>query len=548
MKKQNKIFALAMATLMVGSSLAACGGTQVQDDDKRQSVFINVFNGGYGREWLDDIVADYNAANRSDKYKVVVRSAKDEFNTILTALQSDTAPYDMFYSNSNIYKMIDGKLLEPITDVWDSKPDGSDRTIRQMMIGAEDYAKGYADSKGAIYALPLQESVRSFAYDHDLFLQYGLLFNEQGAFISSPTETLSKGKDGVAGTYDDGHPITEAQWDLMVKKATQLLGYAIGYTGKFISYFNDFFYAISAQYDGVDKFMIQYTLDGTYDFDGDGTEETTIDLDNGYRYAEFRGQAKAAQWMDTYLATKDATLGIVNPYVNPKSSGLSYSHTDAQTDFIVDTAKNKAKKTAMLAEGDWWENESKPIFDDLAAAKYDNYKYRTHNFKFMTMPLFEGQKEKGSVYAIAENQYLALKKQSDPEKAAFCKDFMTYAYQPKYIQNFTVKSGGVMPYDVDLTPEQEAGLSPFVKSFRELYYDRVNNKFVNAQLYDNMYLTTRSGLTFGAGNSEGWTTLSVLYTMNAEQFTADRIASIANNWANQKAKYLDYAAKWESVQ
>ncbi len=538
--KIKKIGALALTGCML-FAVTACGGTKVDDsgDDKRPSIYVSVFNGGYGREWLDTIVKDYNESHPNNAYKIAVRSSKDEFNTVLNNLQAGTAVYDMFYTNSYVYKMINANLLEDITDVWDSKPDGSNKTIREMMIGSENYEKAYSDKNGKLYAVPLNESLRGFVYDHEMFLKYGLLFNEDGGFITSPTDTLSKGKDGIAGTYDDGHPVTEAQWLAMVNKATAAFGYAFNYTGKFANYLNDIYECISAQYDGVDKYMLNWTFDGTYDFK-DGKGETTISLENGYEVARMNGNIKALEFMDTYLACKDTKLNITNPYTNPSASTNSYSHTDAQNDFISFTAQNKKTKIAMLIEGDWWENESKTMFDALEAEKYSDWKFRTRDYRFMTLPYFEGQAENVNVYTIAENMYMGLKKQTDPEKEAICKEFMVYSYQPKYIQNFTVVSGGVMPYDVELTSEQKAQLSPFVNNYLSIYRDQEHNKFINPMLYSNMYDTGRGGLVERSSNGSHYVVINGLYYYSASEYATKFYNNKKNNWAEMLSAYNTY--------
>ena len=538
MMKRVSAIILASSALL---GMAACGGKlkEEEGDDKRPSIYVSVFNGGYGREYIDTIVSDYNKEHPENKYKIAVRSSKDEFTTVLSNLQAGTASYDMFYTNSHAYKLINARLLEDITDVWNSKPDGSDRTIAEMMIGKEDYQKAYSDKAGNLYAVPLQESIRGFVYDHEMFVKYGLLFNEAGNFITSPTETLSKGKDGILGTYDDGHPITEAQWAAMVNKATAAFGYAFNYTGKFSNYLNDVYEMISAQYDGVDKYMMNWTFDGTYDF-GDGRGSQTITLDNGYEVVKMKGNQKALEFMDTYLACKDTKLGITNKYTYPSASANSYSHTDAQNDFISFTAQNKKTKIAMLIEGDWWENESKTMFNALEAEKITDYAYRTHDYRFMTLPYFEGQAENVNVYAIAENMYMGLKKQTDEEKKAICKDFMVYSYQPKYIQNFTVVSGGVMPYDVELTPEQKAQLSPFVNNFLSIYRDHEHNKFINTMLYNNMYDTGRGGLVTRSSNGEHYVVINGLYYYSASDYMTKLTNNTAQNWASKLEAYNTY--------
>lgn len=544
MKQSKRLIALLLATLSVGS-MAACG-QENQTEDKRPSIYLSLFNGGYGRVWLDQIVNDYNAAHPENEYKITVRASKDEFNTIYNQLTAGTAVYDMAFTNAYAYKMIDANLLEDISSVWDSKPEGSDKTVRQMMIDSENYAEAYKGDNGGLYALPWYESVRSFVYDHELFLQYGLLFGQDGNLITDPAQPLSVGKDGVAGTYDDGHPETEAQWELMSTMATNMLGYAFNYSGKFSVYLNEIFHMISAQYDGVDKFMLNYTFDGTYDF-GDGNGETEITLENGYRVTEMKGKKVALEFMDKYLACKDTMLGITNKYTYPNASTLSYSHTDAQSDFIVFTARNKTEKIGMLVEGDWWENESKMVFKDLAEIGYTDYDFRKHEYRFMTLPRFNNQKEEGNVYVVPDNNYLVLKKQTNATKRDICKDFMTHALQPKYVQNFTVEAGGVMPYDVELTTEQKAKLSPFTKNFLELYRDRENNKFINIQQLQNRSMTQRGGLAVGTSNGEHYVVINGLYYYSA----ADYISKWTNyytqddykNWNTNKAAYLDYLSK-----
>ncbi len=540
MKKISAIL-LSVATLFSVTACNGAGGSKVEnsDGDGRPAIYVSVYNGGYGRAWLDTIVEDYNKAHPDNKYKISVRSSKDEFNTILSNLQAGTAVYDMFYMNNQVYKMINANLLEDISDVWDSKPEGSDKTIRQMMIGRENYEKAYADASGKLYAVPLQESLRGFVYDHEAFLKYGLLYNEAGGFITSPTETLSKGKDGVAGTYDDGHPITEAQWEAMANKAASAFGYAFTYTGKFAIYLNDVFEMISAQYDGVDKYMMNWTFNGTYDF-GDGNGETPISIEEGYKLTQMEGNIKALEFMDKYLACKDTKLNIINKYTYPSAGTNSYSHTDAQNDYISFTAQNKKTKMAMLIEGDWWENESKTMFDALEEAEHDDYKFRTHDYRFMTLPYFEGQAENVNVYTIAENYYMAMKKQTDAEKEAICKDFMTFSYQPKYIQNFTVTAGGIMPYDVELTSEQKEKLSPFTNNFLSIYRDHENNKFINPMLYTNMYDTGRGGLVSRTMNGEHYLVINGLYYYSAADYATKLYNHKQSNWNSILDTYNTY--------
>lgn len=539
MKKFVKTMSLLLSIVLIGAFAVGCvGGTKVENKDKRPTIFISVFNGGYGKDWLDVMVKDFNEQNPDNAYQIQVRDSKDEFNAIAGQIQAGTAVYDMFFSNAEIYKLINGNFLEPVTDIVNATPEGSDKSFRDMLTRKE-YLDAYSGADGEIYALPFQESIKGFVYDHDIFTKYGLLFNEAGNFITSPDETLSKGKDGVAGTYDDGHPKTEEEWEAMVIKATQVLGTAFSYSGKFANYLNDLYFALHAQIDGVEGFKMQYTLSGTYDLDGDGTKETEITPENGYLIDGAPGRIKALKFMDKYLACKDAKLNIATPYVNSKSGALSYSHTDAQNDYILYSAQNKKNKIAMLYEGDWWENEARVTFKALEDDKNTDYTFRTRNYKYMTLPVFEGQKETGNVFPIGEAMYVALKKQTDETKKSVCKAFLKFMYQPKYIQNYAVTCGGVMPFDVKLTEEQEKQLSPFAKNFREIYYD-TNNKFVSNQLMVNTCDTVKAGLSSTTSNGSQYIVMNGLYYYDADEYVAKQKAYHSENWATNYQAYLNY--------
>ncbi len=538
----------ALATIMAASTVACGerggtlnGGENPYDDknDTRPAMFVQVFEGGYGRTWLDKAIYEFNKANPDNKYKLKTLPNKKEFNEISSMLQAGTADYDIFFTNLYVYKLINLGLLEDISSVWASDPDNNGSTIESIMYNAEDYKKAYGDGKGGLYALPLNEGIQNFIYDHDIFLKYGLLFNEAGEFITSPTETLSKGKDGKAGTYDDGHPITEQQWEDMCIKAKQMLGYAVTYSGAFEVYLNNLYYQVYAQVDGVEAFEMNYNFTGTYDF-GDGNGETTITVDNGYLLHNMRGKKKSLEFMDTYVASKDASKGK-NEYVHPLAGTGGYSQTDAQDNYLLWQAQNDAKKAAMLYDGDWWENEAKGMFNELATNGYPEYAFRTRNYKFMTLPVFEGQKAKGNVYNIAENMYVAVKKQTDAEKKAICLDFLKFMYKDEYIQNYTVESGGLMPYDVELTAEQKAKLSPFTKNFLEIYRDKENNEFINVNLATNIYDEKKSDV-FPAFNmiTGNYVVNNILYTRSAEEAYAEMGTYFSKDWSTRLANWQAY--------
>lgn len=578
---KKRILLACAALTLTSTSLVGCG-KKVVDNDKRKTITVSTFNGGYGRAWLDYIVKEYNGLKNEDgspknKYKVVVRASKDEFEaTVKPAIISGSADYDIFYSNGGVYTLIDGNYLEPIDDVWNSKPDGT-RTLKEMTFGADDYETAYSGTPGTpqdghIYAVPQQESIRTFVYDHKLFLDNELLIQSEDAdgtitAWASSEDELSVGKDGIRGTYDDGHPVHEKAWKTMCAKIYSVLGSVTLSTKTFGMYTNTLANMVAAQYDGVDNFRKLFTLEGTYDFGttyegGDPelqgvqpfstVEDASHKYDHGYIAQRMIGLKKGITFLDDYVAYKKSKGN--NQYAHKDSNQVGLGTIDAQNTFLLNTAITKTNRVGFLVEGDWWENEAKTTFDAIENKLKDgNYKFRTHDYRFMTMPYFDGQYEedgnKYNVYDIAENMYMALIKSrvaGNEEKKAACKDFMTFTYKEKYIRSYTVLSGGVTPFDVELTEEDKAQLSPFTRHFIELYKDRTHNKFINTMLYKNMYLTARGGLasvySTKIGSQGYYMICNGLYDHTVDQYFNGMYSNVKSNWSNMLAAYRQYIA------
>ena len=73
MKKTSFIegFLAVLIIFVLCLSTAACG-EKIIDDDKRPAIYVSVFNGGYGIEWLEKMVKDYNAEHPENKYKMAL--------------------------------------------------------------------------------------------------------------------------------------------------------------------------------------------------------------------------------------------------------------------------------------------------------------------------------------------------------------------------------------------------------------------------------------------------------------------------------------------
>ena len=139
--------------------------------------------------------------------------------------------------------------------------------------------------------------------------------------------------------------------------------------------------------------------------------------------------------------------------------------------------------------------------------------------------------------------YVAVVKQTNDVKREICKSFLKFMYQTKYIQNFTVECGGLMPFNVKLTEEQETKLSPFTKNFLELYHDRTNNKFIRHTFYDNLYDTKKSGaFPSPTSNGSGYVVVNELYYYDANEYINKLKNYHTNGWAAYVEAYNSYLA------
>jgi hypothetical protein len=110
-------------------SLVACGegsSTKDPEGDRPIQLSIQLFEGGYGRVWLDKVVAAYEAI-RTDvniTVKTTVNSTSAE-----QLVNAGKSPYDIVMLNYGFWQdSYDGKIVD-LTDVYLSTPEGESATI-----------------------------------------------------------------------------------------------------------------------------------------------------------------------------------------------------------------------------------------------------------------------------------------------------------------------------------------------------------------------------------------------------------------------------------
>ena len=539
----NKKFVITIASVMaLTSALSACSLTgnnanTVKIDPNKTQVYVSAWNGGFGLEWLHEAVARYNAA--STEVQVIVNPNKDIYQSqIAPAIEAGISSSDIFITAQAACQDLGIKgYLEDLSDIWATDVDGNGKTVEEKMIDAELFKKVYQTATGT-WGLPHSDAMQGFVYDHGIFADRGWLMTE------SDGVTLTKGKDGIEGTYDDGQPVTMAEWDLMVQRMVADTVYPFLWTGmKATDYLTSMGEALLAQYDGLDNYKLTFSYDGVYTH-ADGTQET-ITPATGYKTIKTPAKKVVMDFVHKYLI-KNAN------YYHPSAKLSSVSHQDAQNLFVLGYKNTGANpQSGMLYEGVWWENEARPIFKNLEKRGEKEYTYGTRDYRYMLFPNMDGQRGAngdgtGSVIGVSESGTIFLKKMPNEEKRAYAKDFIKYLVSDEVSRLFTTYASGLRPYAYELTAEDEALMTTFAKNAYELYSDTKNVtairlqplKYLSEMNHMTSEVVSRWGATMGDIDYKHFYT--ALCNATPEQYYAGMDAFSAETyWQSIYEKYLE---------
>lgn len=539
---KKKVYAVMAGVLGVSSLMGACGkpstGSDVVTiDPNKTQVYVSAWNGGFGLEWLDEAVSRFNAAN--DKVQVIVDPNKDIYQSqIAPEIETGISTCDVFITAQPGCSDLGVKgYLEDLSDIWVADVDGNGTTVEGKMIDKDIFKKVY-QTEGGTWGLPHSDAMQGFVYDHGIFESKGWLMTE------SDGVTLTKGKDGKYGTYDDGQPVDIAEWDLMLSKMVADSVYPFLWTGMYASdYLNSMSEALLAQYDGLDNYKVSISYDGVYTYP-DGKQET-ITPETGYKTIKTPAKKVVMDFMYKYLFQN-------SNFYHPSAKLNSVSHQDAQNAFVLgykNTAANP--QSGMLYDGVWWENEARPVFNSLEKRNEKDYAYGTRDYRYMLFPNMDGQRGAngdgtGSVMGISESGTIFLKKQSDVEKRGYAKDFIKYLVSDEVSRLFTTYACGLRPYNYELTEEDKASMTVFAKNAYDVYSDRENVTVIRLtplqRLSEMNYLTSETVLRWGSkiGDREYKSCYIALGNGTPDVYYAG-MDSYANEtyWAPIYAKYLE---------
>ena len=550
MKKLSKLIAGVMAISAIFSMTACMGESDIDIDKNKTQIYIAGYDGGVGNAWLDDLANEWNANN--DAYQIIQIPTRISQKDLSNSINTGVTDYDVYFTGdvgyvSNIYN----GTLEDLSDVGAMKVDGNDRTILQKIGYRDDYYetvwKPVASKNGqGLYMLPYCDNFGGFIFDYNTFVEKGILSFAQASDTNvksalkaqeiSYTESngklkvsgytgsydlfnyktgdyiLTAGKDGLYGTYDDGQPTTQAEWDQMLARITGANMKPFLWTGGYPEYADMILESLFAYYAGMSEFNTYYNFNGQVTVNG---AKVNITPDNGYDVYGIDAMRNALNFMNDYLNNSN--------YYHSKTT-TSDSHTDAQGTFILGYKQNK-DQPAMIVEGNWWENEARSVFDTSEVVNAGRG-YGQRDYRYMLLPKLSGAygldgNGNGSIMSVINSGAVLVPKVGNSEeeqaKLAQIKDFLGFMLKDENLAKFTVKTGVINAYSYELTKAQFDSLTPFSKNVYAMIHDKTNIDFARGAL---MF----AGQPVRFATNGGFFTMPRLITYNKVSHTASMIA------------------------
>lgn len=485
----KKILCLILSAMlcMGGVTLSGCGkevgGGVILDPDK-EVINISLFSAGFGTQWLTDMLNEYNAT-LTGKYQFNrIAENTDSIDTITDQIQAGIKKADIYFNDTSDFQRLmrmDGMLLD-LTSVWDAKPDGTETTVREKILDNATYEAAYSYN-GKIYGIPFSQGMSGIIYDHDLFEDAKLLKED-----ATTANGLTKGTDGIEGTFDDGLPETMDEFielcDTIKRKTYWPFLYTDTVGGGITTPVLEI---IAGMYEGMESYKATITYDGKYTSPSTGTE-TVITPDKGYiAYEIGEGRLKGVDFLCDVLLNEN--------YYDKTLQGIN--HTASEEYFIYSHSAGRTR-VAMTLNGCWWENEARDAFATDARRNGAKWGYGKRDFRFMPLPQIEGQDESMNgkyVFSTNADGSIFALRSDDEEKNQAIIDFLTYFASDEGLSYFAEKTGSMPAYKFELSDEEYNSMTPFSRNQYDILMNE-NTVILRPNLIEQLspinYLTTDS--------------------------------------------------------
>ena len=579
MRNNIKLMALFLAGLLSMAAFGSCGkpGSVTIDSDRSQ-LYVAYYNGGLGEAWFDRVVADFEEAYADYEFEpgtgkkgVQIVPTKDKGlhgNTIATTI-TNRSEQVFLIEDVDYYDYLNYGNLYDITDVvTGTASDSEEKTIEQKLNpSAREFWNMGTEENPQYYALPYHASSMNIIYNVDLFEQMGYYFakvdgvnktaegmtdaeleaNLQDLFVVDGTdkEARSDGPDGVHGTADDGLPATYADFFALCEMMKLDNVTPVMWNGYALIYLVDMANELWANYEGAEQMSLNFKLegeatdlvdlsDGGISYDADGSvkllESTEIDADNAYMLHLQEGKYQAIRFIKELLSDPE------NYY--SKSFESSFSHLEAQKNFIRGGYETGYGKVGMLIEGTWWNQEGRSYYSDVG-----NNQFQNRRFAIMPLPKADAsQIGKPNTKLITVMSAVFINGNCSEEALPIAKEFLRYLHTDEALNTFTSYTEVMREFDYELTEESLSRMSYFGKSVYDMFKgeESDNYTFMETNPLTELGIRNASLINYrnwGWKNSDGSTNPFLVYeaastkNKSAEEYFEEIYLNYRNNWS-----------------
>lgn len=505
----KKIGIIALAGVF-GAGALSFAGCSNDEYANMSTISIHYYNGGLGRDWVNESIAEFEELFKDVSFEEgkkgvhVALTPDKQMDELPTKIATGSEKADIIYtSDGNPVQLLntDG-ILYDTTAIATEKVYNADGelTLNAAGDGFAVQEKGYSmydrmhpyyketynlagtewqtnEGDVSFSLLPYEDTLAGIVIDYDLYeelcIKYGI-------------------EDEMTGYTFEGDAVAmPGTWNEFFKLLTNIRDReshnAGGYSG--FMYAVDYYTggwqdSIVADVDGTDEdvtdpaqysgYKMYTTYRGQYDFDGDGTKETTITDQNHHMLTQTRGYRAAVDVALRFF--EHGSTGGEN-YDNGLMNNPTYS--TAQMNFVMSKTSNYAPRILALFEGDWWENEARATFNSMGAINAENA-YGKRKFRMMPTPHYnKGDSDPYIMGAFSSGYPIIVNAKTvkgDPVKEKLVKLWLQFTHSDSMMNVFTAWSGSVRPYIYDISEETKSKMTPFAQGILEMQLeDRKND-------------------------------------------------------------------------
>lgn len=227
--KKNHGMTLAFSIAFLSTLLlSGCGNSSSGSDNNsnsggngNQELYICVYDGGYGTEWIEEMAADYEAKTGVKVYAEADQSILDRLEDQLEN-QSD---YDIYMSHDINWRNFAARgLLANLDELYTRTVEGTSVAfVDRVVEGGATLARG-EDENGAqhYFKVPYTQGAGGLIYNIDMFAEHGWSVPTTYAELMSLSQTIVNAQISIPDSRENVAPFAwsgsdrQYYWDYLV--------------------------------------------------------------------------------------------------------------------------------------------------------------------------------------------------------------------------------------------------------------------------------------------------------------------------------------------